>query len=364
MEKKGKGVFWKVYGIVVTISVIVIVGVWILLWSFLSAYEKSQPEYVADNVIKEFNNKTTDVVTGYLKNEAVSELQDKASYEEFMSEFLSEYLEGEWTYTKKPGEYSKENPVYKLKKDGKAMAVLYLKKDEQRAAFNTPKWNVDRIEGIDVKARTITIEVPKGSEVTFNNTVLTSQFISEDDIENSRLENVKEFVTAPKMTVYTVEGIYTDPEISVKGPVYGKTVSVDEVEGDRYVYGFESGNTDVTDQESMIKTISEIYGKYVSNDARFSALSPYILKDSHAYDILRGVSNTNIWFAEHTSTGFEDMKVFNYQVYTEDCFSCEVTFNQYIIRESSKHTYPTRVKYVFIKKNSKWYVADISVKSA
>ncbi|MGN0329325.1 MAG: hypothetical protein ACI4D4_10155 [Lachnospira sp.] len=362
MKKKEKGIFWKIYGIVVILSLIVIAGVWVLLWNFLSAYEKSQPEHVADKVVAELNDKKADAISCYLSEE-VSELQDKTLYEEYISNFLSEFLDGEWSYAKKSGEYSKESPVYKLKKDGKSMAVLYLKMEEDRAAFNTPRWSVDRIEGIETKGRTITIEVPKGSEVTFNNTLLSAEYVTEDDVENSRLGNVSNFITAPKMTIYSVKGIYTEPQISVKGPVYGEPLSVDDMEDDKYVYGFESGSTEVANQESRIITISKTYGNYVTNDLKFSSLSPYILPDSYAYDFLWGVSSTNYWFTEHTSTDFENMKVYNYQVYTDDCFSCEVTFDQIVMRGSKKYTFPTHIKYIFVKKDGQWYVADISLKS-
>ena len=47
---------------------------------------------------------------------------------EVLDEAVREYIknvlcEGEWTYTKKSGEYTNDNPVYQLKKDGQKKGI-------------------------------------------------------------------------------------------------------------------------------------------------------------------------------------------------------------------------------------------------
>ena len=44
-----------------------------------------------------------------------------------------------------------------------------------------------------------------------------------------------------------------------------------------YEFGFEANGKLIEEQESRIKEITEIYGKYVVNYESFAKLSPYIL---------------------------------------------------------------------------------------
>ena len=57
---------------------------------------------------------------------------------------------------------------------------------------------------------------------------------------------------------------------------------------------------------------------------------------------------------------FSDMKVYNYQSYTKDCFSCEVSFDlQVSYNSGSFKDYPTHMEYIFVKRSGKWYIADM-----
>ena len=123
---------------------------------------------------------------------------------------------------------------------------------------------------------------------------------------------------------------------------------------------FEAFTKLIEEQESRIKEITEIYGKYVVNYESFAKLSPYILPGSYAYSYLSRISRTNIWLEVSRKPAFSDMKVYNYQSYTKDCFSCEVSFDlQVSYNSGSFKDYPTHMEYIFVKRSGKWYIADM-----
>ena len=127
-----------------------------------------------------------------------------------------------------------------------------------------------------------------------------------------------------------------------------------------YEFGFEANGKLIEEQESRIKEITEIYGKYVVNYEGFAKLSPYILPGSYAYSYLSRISKTNIWLEVSREPAFSDMKVYNYQSYTKDCFSCEVSFDlQVSYNSGSLKDYPTHMEYIFVKRSGKWYIADM-----
>lgn len=164
----------------------------------------------------------------------------------------------------------------------------------------------------------------------------------------------------PKTTTYHIENVYKEHEIKATGPVYNSELELISSTDNVYEFGFEANGKLIEEQESRIKEITEIYGKYVVNYESFAKLSPYILPGSYAYSYLSRISKTNIWLEVSREPAFSDMKVYNYQSYTKDCFSCEVSFDlQVSYNSGSFKDYPTHMEYIFVKRSGKWYIADM-----
>lgn len=356
--KKKKSVFWKMYLIVVAALCAFFLVIWIVLWNFLSAYEKSRPEHAMEKVIEQFQNTDTDSLI-----KEVSYTISEFETEDIIKQALADNLTaGEWTFSKKTGKFSKDAPVYQVKKDGKNAAVVYFDLEEKRGAFNTPRWSVNRIEGIIEEPKDYTINVPEGSKVTVNGIELDSSYITQENVECKNLGNVAKYIEAPVMTSYTVSGLYAKPQVEATGPVYQTALNIDSEEDGVIDFAFEGSAELAAVPEETIIEITKIYGNYITNDTGFSAISPYILPGSYAYEYLRKIVYTNIWFAEHSGTDFQNMKVYNYQNFTESSFACEVSFDHVIQFNGENRTTPTHIRYIFIKQNGRWYVADMSLK--
>lgn len=367
MKKRKRTIFWKIY-IGFTAAALVGIGVlWVVLWRFMAAYEQSQPEYLVEQVVEAFASGDTDYVLQFVDT-APSAFETAETLKQQAADKLGE---GNWEYIRKAGDYSKDAPVFQLKKDGEKAAVIYLKQQSARGSFNTPRWELDQITDLIDSGDNYRITVPAGSSVTVNGTVLDAQYITADGLACENLGNVAKYIEAPKMTCYTIKGLWEEPEICVVGPVYQTALTCQEntqeqdtegVSYQTYVYGFECDEDFAAAQESRIMEITKLYGNYVTNDAGFGSLSPYILRDSYAYEYLQKVAQTNKWYAAHTSTEFRDLKVFGYQIFTADCFSCEVTFHHVVHTQSQDFSYPTHIQYIFVNKENVWYVADLSLK--
>jgi hypothetical protein len=356
MEKKK--VFWKIYITVYSAIILVVVIGWIVLWSFLNAYEKSQPEQEVNKIVEEFTRDNVDFLMYYINDEP-SNLENDEMIRNYISNKIGE---GNWEFNKELGAYTKESPVYQLKKDGNKVAVVYLSKQDTKGAFRTPKWQLEKVDGIFSEAMDYEIKVPKGSKVSVNGFDLDASYIVEDDAVCENLGNVTKYIDTPKMTIYKVYGLLLKPEITALGPIYSNCLEVEKEEDNRIEYAFEQNDSFIQSQEERIKEITRLYGNYVTNDIRFSSLSPYILSGSYAYSYLRKLVEANMWYAPHSSTEFQNMTVFNYQIYSDICFSCEVTFKHVVHRNSQDFEYPTHLKYIFVKSSGTWYVADISLK--
>lgn len=346
--------FWKIYIIVVAVVLIGFVVLWSVLWSSLKKYEHSRPEYAMDKVTEKIQSQDTEEFCQYVKTEDTA-YEGNEAITEAVRNYINDVLgEGEWTYTKKSGEYTNERPAYQLKKDGqKTDIVVYLEKK------NNNKWALADMSGLSCEGKTYEIIVPENSVVTVDGNKLGSEYATETK-DAEVLSNVAKYITMPKTTTYRIENAYKEHEIKATGPVYNSELELISSTDNVYQFGFEANSKLIEEQESRIKEITEIYGKYVVNYGSFSKLSPYILQGSYAYSYLSKISQTNIWLEVSNAPTFSDMKVYNYQSYTKDCFSCEVTFGLHVSYDSgNSKDYPTHIEYIFVKRSGKWYIADM-----
>ena len=135
--------FWKIYIIVVTIVLIGFVVLWSILWTALKKYEQSRPEYAMDKITEQIQLQDTGDFTKYVHT-GENAYEGSEVLDEAVREYIKNVLcEGEWTYTKKSGEYTNDNPVYQLKKDGqKTDIVIYLEKKSKN------EWTIADASGL------------------------------------------------------------------------------------------------------------------------------------------------------------------------------------------------------------------------
>ena len=124
--------FWKIYITVVTIVLIGFVVLWSILWTALKKYEQSRPEYAMDKITEQLQLQDTGDFTKYVHTGG-NAYEGSEALDEAVREYIKNVLcEGEWAYTKKSGEYTNDNPVYQLKKDGqKTDIIIYLEKNRK-----------------------------------------------------------------------------------------------------------------------------------------------------------------------------------------------------------------------------------------
>ncbi len=361
-KKKKKSVFWIIYGIITSVSVIAAVTVLIVLWDFLGAYEVSQPEHIVDSVIEKIANKDETYINEYI-GKRITEFEVTN-----VSKIADELLSGEWTYSKKSSEYKADAPVYNLKKDGENKGVLRIKKSEERGSYNTPKWIVEDITFVmDTKEYVITI--PSDAKLAVNGVEVAESYVTGSNIECEALTNAKEYLNSiPTMKKYTITGFVYEPEINATG-VYGgelqvaKKEDVKNEDGKRYTdiaFHFDNNASLIASQEERILAATKTYGYFANNAKSFSELATYTMTGSYAYNYMKRIADNNIWSTGRTQGTFENVDILNERVYSEDCFSCEVKFTYKVKTIIKWEEFDTHVYYVFVKKGDKYYMVDFA----
>jgi len=355
VEKK---IFWKVYGVIVVIGVTLSVTLFISFWNFLSAYEKSQPKHEMEKVINLFEDGDSSQLVKYMDYQ-LSAFENDDTIIKDLDNIL---LDGRWDFEQKAGAYSQNTPVYKVKKDGVAMATVTLVKSTKKTDFNMDKWELQSIGDILTIKDAYVILAPTGSTIYVNGIALSNQYIVEKNIAILDLVNVVKYVSIPTMVKYIIPGFYEKPRILAVGSVFNTELVATYQNEFTLKFAFESNQDFNSSQENRIIEFTQLYGKYVINDVKFASLSPYMIANSDSYNFLKTIASINIWYGTHSSPEFIDLIVNNYQIYNANCYSCDVSFTLTFLLSNKTFQYPTKLRYYFVKSGEVWRVADFVIK--
>ncbi|WP_027436940.1 hypothetical protein [Lachnospira multipara] len=362
MEKKGKGVFWKIYLAIVIIVIMCIIAVWGVLWEYLTVYEKSRPESLVQEYVDELNKSDIKNIKKYIS----VDLTEFETEQNFETVFKNE-LVGEWSYNKKIGDGSADEPAYYLLKDGKKKGVIRLSKKDKKAAFNMPIYEVASIEGIVDEARTVTIKAPGNATVSVNNIELGDTYVTSNDEAVVDLEYVEDYVEMPTYKTYTLNGIYGNLNVKVVAGVTKEELKAENVvtENDKtvmYEYSFDCSNEFITSVEERVKSYIHEYIDYVLRTQKVDTITSYVLSGSNARKLYANAAAAISWNGTPKSLDYGEAIISNYQQYTEDCFSVEVNVTPKCTTNSGEvREYPTHMKLIWIKKNDVWYVVDFKL---
>lgn len=358
-KTKRRKIFWKIYATAVVVAIALIIFSWNLLWRFLVSYEKSQPENTVDQVMNFLSRDDTEELLKYIQYDTASPFENTDVIKNYMDQKLGD---GNWTYAKKLDESTEEALAYKICKDNSQVAILRLQKQSESGAFRMNRWEISSLDGIFDAKQDYTVTVPSDATVTVNGIALSNDYMIEDGIVVTDLSNVSSLIKVPVLKKYRVDGLLTKPEIKATGAIYGNELKLKNNQNNNLEFQFESDDSFNQMQQDRIVEITKKYGSYVANDVQFPAISGDIMPNSYAYSFLKGLQKTNVWFASHSAIAYNDLTVDNYQMYTQDCFSCEVTFTMVVPTAMKTFEYPTHLKYTFVKVNNNWYIADFAIK--
>lgn len=353
-----KSKFWKIYAIVTGIAAIAVIAVFIVLWTFLASYEKAQPEHAAEDVVTMFKNLDVEGIVSHYNNRSKFVDSDAA-----VNEAVRQHIQGSnYTYSKKMSLYTTDSPAYSIKADGNEIAVLRLAKSDKRGSYNSIIWNISDIDlGFSTEGYHDVI-APADYTVTVNGTALTKDNIVESDINATDLENVSKYTSIPLLVKYKVDGAYISPDIKCTSSISKKELTPSIDKNGAYTYDYETDNSIIADNTDNIKNFITNYTKYMYTEANFSSISGSVIKDSKAYEFLRYITYTSVWYADHSSLTIGDIALTNVKHYSSDCYSVEADYTYDVVMSGNNYHYPTKVTLYFVKTGNSWKIADLQTK--
>lgn len=334
------------------LAVGIIIGLF-MLYGLLRDYEAGLPQNTMDEILEEFQADRIDK----LLDESGLTLNEFESNEVVAAYLKEKIASNEISYRKKSGEYSEETPVYVIYAGKSPLARVELV-EKRKNAHHFTEWKLGSIQLDEyMKGKTVSVTVPKGSVVTLNGIELSDSYISENDVEFTPCTNVSDYVEKPVNTVYQIENLISDPVIVVNRN--GQELEL-SVEGHDITALYPGDEALYAELEQHIKDFGRSYGRYLINRGSLSNLQSYmvgIARESVA-DI------PAVWaflYGMTYSYDFQNEKVSNFIKYSEDCFSCDISFDLYVNWGSGSKTYETGLLCTYVKTDGKWMLADFAI---
>ncbi len=232
----------SVFGIVMLLYIILFVGAAAygvnVFWQFMEAYEQSRPETFMNAYMAEMTDeKWHDLL---LENSVISVTAFEDSTAVFEQFYGSSLSGGNYSYSKKVGQYSDQAPVYSLRSGGTEIAVIGLAPDgDGKAGFGLDLWQISFVEPSinnagSINSAGVQIDVPAGCSVTLDGIVLDDSYITDSHLDYDDLTEIEQRIEGREhMVRYQVDGIYLNATVTVDG--YGELEPY-LVENGRYYY--------------------------------------------------------------------------------------------------------------------------------
>ena len=365
--KKKKKVFTKpfVTGFLIAwgVIVILIVVMLLVLSSFLKRFENGLPEHYLDRIVEEFEQGNMDSVHLETADGVAigdpSLLADKNQ----IGSFIKTKSEAEpLRYVKVNAESMTDDIVYSIRSGDEKLLKIYISRDPNE---KKPEWEEQKtvLDSEELVPTTVTAQIPSACTLSINGQTIDRAFITEPNAEISLLSNLvsRGFLwDMPTLDTYTVQGIFPTKEVSMTD-TSGNTFPC-SLTGEVYHAGFEVDEAFAQEETAKVLSMFEPYALYFSGDAQKGVLNEIMLVDSPAYQSASAADVS--WMQAHDGIDLVNQKVENIRRYSDNCFSCDISFEQNIYQGGEVvRTWDTNMTWILIWQGD-YYLADFITKTA
>ncbi len=362
-EKKKKiPLFWKIFWVIVVLLVATVITLSVVLSNYFDVREKTKDTVPMEHLVNEINNGDYSAIVEYsdIKN------YDEAVQQDFKDKF-GEIIGGQEVYFEEDFSEDKANfPVYSLKAGDTKIATVTLEHTGVKESFDLEGYKIMSVTDVFIVGDEITIVAPEGYSVFINGNLVSDieVYVAEKDIVVDQLSKIPDgYFEKPTMVRYYIFDLLEEPVVTAKtdaGEAAQVTVSED---GKLCTVQFGSTlNPDYYYGEAL--KLAQTYSQYLSAWINEETVLENILEDSPVREGLRAL-RTEL-YTDHKKDYFTDEVTQNLQIYNDSCFSCDVSYTQWVEEIQTDPTFKQSKSLAytiyFVKVENKWYIADLVTK--
>lgn len=364
MEKIKKiPAFWKFLLIVALILIVfwtVIVG---YVYNCMKTYEAAQPEHRLEEVIAKLQS-------GALDEEAQPDCSRFENPESFRKAYEDLVVGKELVYRKASGSYDATAPVYELYAGDTKVAEVALREISSQPLMlilTLQEWEVASVEPVFTQGTfDYTIALPEGYALYVNGILADARELTGTRSALEEFQYAAAYVEVPGLVEYRVSGLLNEPDIEVYSPD-GVPVGPTSVKGGELRFEeFATTGMDPELEAFALKNAKD-YSNFFSRDlygatASISCIRHLFPADSDYLEMAEHYRLHDMWmYSSHTAPEFVDERVENYVRYSEDFFSCEVSFvkKMYLPKTNQHQQDEVHTRFYYVNIDGSWVIADM-----
>ena len=236
---------------------------------------------------------------------------------------------------------------YNVLLDGQKFAELTLGPSGETSEHNFAKWTLKRLETLAFGANEYTITAPADSVVVVNGQTLTEDDAIETGIATAANGNLPDGVPEPTLTKYGVYMSFGAPERIEVTDRNGNPQELIQDSERSWSCGIAYDDSIKSKVESSVVTIGRRIAAFTSEDYSKYDLIAACINPSPARSYILNMDNQ--WTSAHDSYKFNNIETYDYYVYSDNCFSCKISFDYVIHYTQGNKTYPTNYTLYFAK---------------
>lgn len=359
---KNASKFWKTFTVVLAILVLAMIITWTVLWRALVSFENTRPTIVMNQLVEEVQAGDYSKLLAYsnaasLNEDAKAELTAK----------LKGMAQGQSITYEKAFSKDKDNyPAYTLKYGGEKLAKITLEHSGNRQSFGFEDFQIMSVTELPGMDASVTITAPAGYSVFIDGALISDsdRYVTEKDIKIEGLSGVPEgYFTKPTLVKYQVTDLVKIPQVTAKQPD-GSDAGVSRNEDGSQCTVLFGGAADPDAYYEIALSKAKLYSQYVTAWVGQETFLSNVLPDSPIRDGLESIQTG--FYTDHKKDYFTDEVAENLQIYSENCFSCDISYTQWVEDIRTNHDFkkalPSAFTFYFVKQNGNWYIADLSLR--
>ncbi len=259
------------------------------------------------------------------------------------------------------------NPAFTLKYGDNKLAKVVLEASEGTVSFDMHPFKVKEITEVPIMNASVKVTAPSGYSVYVNDRCISEgdKYVVEKDIVPPELKNIPDgYFEKPTAVVYEEKDLYSVNSVTAKTPD-GEDAAVGNVDAEGKERKVLFGHTNSPDEyKSVALQLAKTYSQFVTGWKSHGTLLSNVLPDIPLREDLAGIRTS--FYTDHKKDYFTDEKVENIQIFAGNCFSCDVSYTEWIEDIKTDHNFkkdlPIAYSLTFVQKDGKWLIGDLNLR--
>lgn len=341
-KRKKKNSFRIGVLILVLVLAIIIVTTLIILYNGLERFESTTPRAAIDSYFSqlaagEYEQIKTD--SGFEPDE----INSWDDYTAFLLTTFGKDYKG-YTYRQVAGGNKDDGQLYAVYNGDERIGELVLSASSSAAHGYVVRASIDYLEPFEVVAPgDVTIKV-NGEELAKEGEGVT---VTPNDLfEELSGDQI------PTIIKYKLEKMLAKPELEAAGPD-GTACEINVDEKTRTATAAKQLSSELEQQYSQrMQDTIKAYAMFISEDSTLANFTQYLYPNTNfAADIK---TFDAVWYADHDSYSFEDMKTSGVTQTSESTFTGEIEYVFQVQFQGEIKSFPSRYKMGFVLQNNQW----------